>query len=106
MIVPVRHRNSRRTKVLMPAGLLAIAALGGLALIFPATLAQGATTTTTSTTTAVGTSVATTTTTLNVLPGTSRQPTIRSTSKSKSCGPLNLKGVSGVFNTGNPNRSS
>jgi ubiquinol-cytochrome c reductase cytochrome c subunit len=77
-----------------------------LAIIFPGTLAQGTTTTTTTSTTAgIGATVATTTTTLNVLPG-SRQPIIRPTSKSKACGTLNLRGVSGIFNTGNPNRSS
>jgi ubiquinol-cytochrome c reductase cytochrome c subunit len=61
-----------RTQILLPGGLLAIAALGILALIFPG-VAQAST----SKTQSVSASV-------------------------KACGSVNLKGVSNVHNTGNP----
>ena len=61
----------------MPGGLLAIAALGALALVVPAVSAQASTTDQTGKTTTLGNSI-------------------------KSCGPLNLKGVSTAANSGNP----
>ncbi len=61
----------------MPGGLLAIAALGALALVVPAASARASTTDKTAKTTTLGNSL-------------------------KSCGPLNLKGVSTAPNSGNP----
>jgi ubiquinol-cytochrome c reductase cytochrome c subunit len=72
-------RRTLCTKFLLPAGLLAIAALGTLALVFPGAAAQGAT------------------------------PVVQAvhlSASSGSCGSLNLKGVSDVYNTGNPFKSS
>jgi ubiquinol-cytochrome c reductase cytochrome c subunit len=72
-------RRTLCTKFLLPGGLLAIAALGTLALVFPGAAAQGAT------------------------------PVVQAvhlSASSGSCGSLNLKGVSDVFNTGNPFKSS
>ncbi len=61
----------------MAGGLLAIAALGALALVVPAVSAQASTTDRAGKTTTLGNSI-------------------------KSCGPLNLKGVSTAPNSGNP----
>jgi ubiquinol-cytochrome c reductase cytochrome c subunit len=83
MSSPRRHsprrqssRRTFRTQFLVPGGLLAIAALGTLALVFP-----GAAQASTSKTQSVSASV-------------------------KACGSVNLKGVSNVHNTGNPFASS
>jgi ubiquinol-cytochrome c reductase cytochrome c subunit len=65
-------RRSFRSTYLLPGGLLGIAALGALALVFP------------------GVAQASTTTAQSV------------TSSLKACGSVNLKGVSQVHNTGNP----
>jgi mono/diheme cytochrome c family protein len=65
-----------RTRVLLPGGLLAIAALGTLALVFPG-VAQASTAKAQSVSASV-----------------------------KACGSVNLKGVSNVHNTGNPFDSS
>jgi ubiquinol-cytochrome c reductase cytochrome c subunit len=65
-------RRTFRTKYLLPGGLLGIAALGTLALVFP------------------GAAQASTTKAQNV------------TASVKACGSVNLKGVSDVHNTGNP----
>jgi ubiquinol-cytochrome c reductase cytochrome c subunit len=67
-------RRSIRTQFLLPGGLLCIAVLGALALIFPGTAAQASTAAKAS---HVSASV-------------------------KACGSVNLKGVSTVRNTGNP----
>jgi len=69
-------RRTFRTKYLLPGGLLGIAALGTLALVFP------------------GVAQASTTKAQNV------------TASVKACGSVNLKGVSTVYNTGNPFDSS
>jgi ubiquinol-cytochrome c reductase cytochrome c subunit len=69
-------RRTFRTKYLLPGSLLGIAALGTLALVFPG-VAQAST----SKTQSVSASV-------------------------KACGSVNLKGVSGVQNTGNPFKST
>jgi ubiquinol-cytochrome c reductase cytochrome c subunit len=72
-------RRRIRTQLLLPGGLLAIAALGTLALIFPGASAQASTT---AKATAVSSSV-------------------------KACGSVNLKGVtSTAHNSGNPFKSS
>ncbi|MGO8864231.1 MAG: hypothetical protein ACLQRH_26175, partial [Acidimicrobiales bacterium] len=70
-------RRTRRRRFLLPGGLLAIAALGALALVVPAASARASTTDKTAKTTTLGNSL-------------------------KSCGPLNLKGVSTAPNSGNP----
>jgi ubiquinol-cytochrome c reductase cytochrome c subunit len=67
-----------RTRFLLPGGLLALAAFGTLALFFPGASAQA-------TTTAKASSVS---------------------ASVKSCGSVNLKGVSAIPNTGNPFRST
>jgi ubiquinol-cytochrome c reductase cytochrome c subunit len=67
-------RPTFRSQFLLPGGLLLIAVLGALALIFPGTAAQASTTAKTS---HISASV-------------------------KACGSVNLKGVSTVHNTGNP----
>ena len=67
-------RPTFRSKFLLPGGLLLIAVLGALALIFPGAAAQASTTAKTS---HISASV-------------------------KACGSVNLKGVSTVHNTGNP----
>jgi ubiquinol-cytochrome c reductase cytochrome c subunit len=73
MASPHAHaRRSFRSKYLLPGGLLGIAALGTLALVFPG-VAQAATTKAQSV-----------------------------TSSLKACGSVNLKGVSQVHDTGNP----
>jgi ubiquinol-cytochrome c reductase cytochrome c subunit len=69
-------RRSFRSRYLLPGGLLGIAALGTLALVFP------------------GVAQASTTKAQSV------------TSSLKACGSVNLKGVSQVHNTGNPFASS
>jgi ubiquinol-cytochrome c reductase cytochrome c subunit len=74
---PPRHSSRRfRTQFLVPGGLLAIAALGTLALVFPG-VAQASTSKTESASASI-----------------------------KACGSVNLRGVSGVQNTGNPFKSS
>jgi ubiquinol-cytochrome c reductase cytochrome c subunit len=89
--------------VFLPGVLLAVATLGGLALFFPGTGAEGATTTTTP---AAQPAPATTpTTSPNTQPFT--QPlSLKPTAKGATCGTVNLKGVSNVYNTGNPNNST
>jgi len=74
MSSPRTQKTARtlRTKLLLPGGLLGIAALGTLALVFPG-VAQASTTKTQSLSASV-----------------------------KACGSVNLRGVSGVHNTGNP----
>jgi ubiquinol-cytochrome c reductase cytochrome c subunit len=85
--------------VFLPGVLLAVATLGGLALFFPGTGAEGATTTTTP---GAQPAPATTPTTS---PNT--QPlSLKPTAKGATCGTVNLKGVSNVYNTGNPNNST
>jgi ubiquinol-cytochrome c reductase cytochrome c subunit len=69
---PTPTRRTFRTKFLLPAGLLGIAALGTLALVFPGA-AQASTTKTQSVSASV-----------------------------KACGSVNLKGVTGVYDSGNP----
>lgn len=96
-------RPTRRHRVFLPGVLLAVATLGGLALFFPGTGAEGATTTTTP---AAQPAPATTpTTSPNTQPFT--QPlSLKPTAKGATCGTVNLKGVSNVYNTGNPNNST
>lgn len=92
-------RPTRRHRVFLPGVLLAVATLGGLALFFPGTGAEGATTTTTP---GAQPAPATTPTTS---PNT--QPlSLKPTAKGATCGTVNLKGVSNVYNTGNPNNST
>jgi ubiquinol-cytochrome c reductase cytochrome c subunit len=79
--MPATRTHARRTtrlQFLLPGALLAIAALGALALFIPGATAQASTTAKAS---AVGNSV-------------------------KECGSINLKGVSSTHNTGNPLHSS
>jgi ubiquinol-cytochrome c reductase cytochrome c subunit len=79
--MPATRTHARRTprlQSLLPGALLAIAALGGLALFIPGATAQASTTAKAG---AVGNSV-------------------------KECGSINLKGVSSTHNTGNPLHSS
>jgi ubiquinol-cytochrome c reductase cytochrome c subunit len=72
-------RRRLRTQLLLPGGLLAVAALGTLALVFPGASAQASTTAKAS---AVSSSV-------------------------KACGSVNLKGVtSSAYNSGNPFKST
>jgi ubiquinol-cytochrome c reductase cytochrome c subunit len=70
-------RRTQRRRFLFAGSLLAIAALGALALVVPAVSAQASTTDRAGKTTTLGNSI-------------------------KSCGPLNLKGVSTAPNSGNP----
>jgi len=95
-------RPTRRHRVFLPGALLAVATLGGLALFFPGTGAGGATTSTTTTTPAATPAPATTpTTSPNIQP-----LPLKPTAKGATCGTVNLKGVSNVYNTGNPNNST
>jgi ubiquinol-cytochrome c reductase cytochrome c subunit len=71
-------RRSFRSQFLLPGGLLAIAALGALALFFPGANAGAQT----------------------------RGSRVSTNALAHSCGVVNLKGVSGVHNTGNPFKSS
>jgi ubiquinol-cytochrome c reductase cytochrome c subunit len=82
---------------------LAVATLGGLALFFPGTGAGGATTSTTTTTPAATPAPATTPTTS---PTNAPASSLKPTAKGATCGTVNLKGVSNVYNTGNPNNST
>jgi ubiquinol-cytochrome c reductase cytochrome c subunit len=95
-------RPTRRNRVFLPGALLAVATLGGLALFFPGTGAEGATTTTTTTPAATPAPATTPTTSPNNTPASSLKPT----AKGATCGTVNLKGVSNVYNTGNPNNST
>jgi ubiquinol-cytochrome c reductase cytochrome c subunit len=101
-------RRSRRLPFLLPGALLTVATLGGLSLFFPGTGADGAgpnsTTTTTTTPAANPNPVTTPTTSPNIQPLPITPPVKSSTSKT--CGTVNLKGVSNVYNTGNPNNST
>jgi ubiquinol-cytochrome c reductase cytochrome c subunit len=87
------HHHARRTRFVLPGSLLAIALLGGLALFFPGVSADGATSSSTTKVQSLTTSA-----------GAPAKAT--SAKKTTSCGKLNLKGVSGVYNTGNPFNSS
>jgi len=95
-------RPTRRHRVFLPGALLSVATLGGLALFFPGTGAEGATTTTTTTPAATPAPATTPTTSPNNTPASSLKPT----AKGSTCGTVNLKGVSNVYNTGNPNNST
>jgi ubiquinol-cytochrome c reductase cytochrome c subunit len=92
----------------LPGALLSVATLGGLALFFPGAGAEGATTsTTTATTTPAATpNSATTPTTSPNKPGAVTPAPPLKSSTSRTCGTVNLKGVSNVYNTGNPNNST
>jgi ubiquinol-cytochrome c reductase cytochrome c subunit len=94
-------RPTRRHRVFLPGALLAVATLGGLALFFPGTGAEGATTSTTTTPAATPAPATTPTTSPNTQPSS-----LKPTAKSATCGTVNLKGVSNVYNTGNPNNST
>jgi ubiquinol-cytochrome c reductase cytochrome c subunit len=102
-------RRSRRLPFLLPGALLTVATLGGLSLFFPGTGADGAgpnsTTTTTTTPAANPNPVTTPTTSPNIQP-LPITPAPAKSSTSKTCGTVNLKGVSNVYNTGNPNNST
>jgi mono/diheme cytochrome c family protein len=109
-------RRRFRTRFVLPGTLLAVATLGGLAMFFPGSSAEGSTTTTTSTTiaTATSTTAASTTSTTTA----SVQPTALSTllnglsatstksSSNNSCGKINTRGVSPTQNSGDPYKSS
>jgi ubiquinol-cytochrome c reductase cytochrome c subunit len=85
-------RRASRAQFLLPGGLLAIAVLGGLALFFPGAGAGAASSSST-----------------KVQPLTASVGKVGKATSPKddtSCGKLNLKGVSGVRNTGNPDNSS
>jgi len=94
-------RPTRRHRVFLPGALLAVATLGGLALFFPGTGAEGATTTTTTTPAATPAPATTPTTSPNTQPSS-----LKPTAKGATCGTVNLKGVSNVYNTGNPDNST
>jgi ubiquinol-cytochrome c reductase cytochrome c subunit len=72
------RRRTLRTQFLLPGGLLAIAALGALALFFPGADASAQT----------------------------RGSRVSTNASARSCGVVNTKGVSSVHNTGNPFHST
>jgi ubiquinol-cytochrome c reductase cytochrome c subunit len=102
-----RHHTRRtfRTRFLLPGALLAVATLGGLALFFSGANAEGATSTSTTTTVITTSTTPTTLASSNIQP-LSLKSAKKTTSVTSSCGKLNLKGVSGIRNTGNPDNSS
>jgi ubiquinol-cytochrome c reductase cytochrome c subunit len=79
--VRAQSRRSLRSRFILPGGLLAIAALGTLALFFPGASA-------------------------GAQARSSRVSTTGTSHTTKACGKVNLKGVSPVFNTGDPFQSS
>jgi len=97
-------RPTRRHRVFLPGALLAVATLGGLALFFPGSGAGGATTSTTTTTTPAATPAPDTTPTTS--PNNTPASSLKPTAKGGTCGTVNLKGVSNVYNTGNPNNTT
>jgi ubiquinol-cytochrome c reductase cytochrome c subunit len=103
-------RRSRRAQFLLPGALLSVATLGGLALFFPGTSAEGAPSSTSTTTPAATPNPATTpTTTPTTSPNNQpllTSPNAKASAGSRTCGSVNLKGVSNVYNTGNPNNST
>jgi ubiquinol-cytochrome c reductase cytochrome c subunit len=104
---PHHHsRRSRRLQYLLPGALLTVATLGGLSLFFPGAGADGATTTTSTTTPAATPNPATTPTTSPNNQTVPLTPPSPKSSTSRTCGTVNLKGVSNVYNTGNPNNST
>jgi ubiquinol-cytochrome c reductase cytochrome c subunit len=97
-------RPTRRHRVFLPGALLSVATLGGLALFFPGSGAEGATTSTTTTTTPAATPAPATTPT--TAPTNTQASSLKPTAKGATCGTVNLKGVSNVYNTGNPNNTT